>query len=133
MTQQHAVRRGTNPHIKAELSNPVRVKGSQEQAKESGTLLFPLSGVPQKHQANSHSMYAEDPAQTHAGCMTATSVSLSPMSLSEFLLMPKRSECSGKGSKPVLARSCVEVVLGNGAPQSVSRGQCSVLALSWVV
>lgn len=41
MTQQHAVRRGTNPHIKAELS--------QEQAKESGTPPFPLLGGPQKH------------------------------------------------------------------------------------
>lgn len=125
MTQQHAVRRGTNPHIKAELS--------QEQAKESGTPLFPFSGVPQKHQANNHSMHAEDLAQTHADSMTATSVSLSPTSLSEYLLMPKRLECSSKGSKPVLARSCVEVVLGNGAPQSVFRGQCSVLALSWAV
>lgn len=36
-----------------------------------------LSGVPPKHQAVNHKVYAEDLAQTHSGCMIASSVSMS--------------------------------------------------------
>jgi hypothetical protein len=44
-----------------------REKESQEQAKELTTNPIPLLGVPQKHQASSHNICAEDLLQTQAG------------------------------------------------------------------
>jgi hypothetical protein len=58
--------------------NPAGGKGPQEQARESETPPLPLLGVSQEHQANKHNRYAEDLAQTHAGCMVRVSVSESP-------------------------------------------------------
>lgn len=48
------IRLGTYPYSKAEWGNPVRGKGSQEQAKKSKTPpthIFPLLEIPQEHQA----------------------------------------------------------------------------------
>lgn len=42
---------------------------------ESETHPFPLLGVLQKQQANSHDIYTEDLVQSHAGPMLAISVS----------------------------------------------------------
>lgn len=53
-------------------------KGSQEQAKESETHKFPLSGVLQKHQTNNHHICMEDLAQIHIGSMIVTSVTMRP-------------------------------------------------------
>ena len=45
-TIKDAIRLGTNTYMKANWCNPVEVKGSQEQAKESETFSLPLWGVP---------------------------------------------------------------------------------------
>ena len=57
--------------------NPVGEKGYQVQAKESKTHPLQQLGVPQKHQANSHNICAEDMVQTCAGPVHAATVSLS--------------------------------------------------------
>lgn len=58
---QDTVRPGTSRHIKAGQGNPVGLKGSQAQAKQSEPPPLALSGVPpQKYQANHHNIYAED-------------------------------------------------------------------------
>ena len=48
----------------------------EEQAKESETPPLSLLGVPQKHQANNHNIYAEGLVKTHAGSTIAASVSV---------------------------------------------------------
>lgn len=60
MTKQDTVRQGKSSHTKAGQGTPTGGEKSQGKAKESKTHLFPLSGVPQKHQANDHNIYAED-------------------------------------------------------------------------
>lgn len=47
IAKQDTMSLGSDLHNKAEQGNPVGGKGSQEQAKESETLLLPLLGVPQ--------------------------------------------------------------------------------------
>lgn len=47
--------------------NPIGGKDSQEQEKDSEVHLFPLLGVPPKHQVNSHNLYTKDLVQTQAG------------------------------------------------------------------
>lgn len=70
--KQDAVRQGKNLHIEARQGNPIGGQESQEWAKGSETCLLPLLGVPQKHRGNSHSIYVEDLAQSHAGLVLAS-------------------------------------------------------------
>lgn len=54
-----------------------RRKRVRRVGKKSRNTPFLLSGVPQNHQVYSHSIYAEDPAETHAGSAIAVFVSVS--------------------------------------------------------
>jgi hypothetical protein len=70
-TKQDTIRQSKHLHIEAWQSNLIGRKESQEQAKESEIYPLLLLGVPQKHQANSHNIYAEDLVQAHVGSMLA--------------------------------------------------------------
>ena len=50
----------------------------QKLAKESETSQLPLLEFLQKHQANNHTIHAEDLSLAHSGSVTVTSVSVSP-------------------------------------------------------
>ena len=78
MAQQDTIRPGTKPHIKAGHGTPVGGKGFPKQAKVSETTPVPLSGVHPKTRSQQHNIYAEDLEQSHAGSVTAASVSVSP-------------------------------------------------------
>lgn len=57
-TKQDTIRQGKRPHTKAGQGNLEGGNESQEQEKESEMHLFPLLGLPQKHQDNSHNLHA---------------------------------------------------------------------------
>lgn len=57
-TKKNIIKQVKILHIQAWQGNSIR-KGTQEQAKESEIQPFPLLGVSQKHEANSHNIYSE--------------------------------------------------------------------------
>lgn len=84
--QREAAQQGKTrhePHIKAgEVpSRRERVPKAGKRVRKGSETLCLLSGIAPKHQSINHKIYAENLVQTHAGCMTAAPVSVSPHEL----------------------------------------------------